>query len=155
MIALTRYRLIFAIASALVGFLALTYYRNAYYAEKARYDNLVASYTLAQAQAEAKALSEVRAQETAQRSITTRIEDERNALQNRFADLSTRYRERVRGKAPACSAGSVPAAGEDPSPQFPAATAEAPLVGISRDDFDRCTVIAADIIKAREWALSL
>jgi hypothetical protein len=154
---LTRYRLPIAGALAVVGLLlALMYYRSGWQAEKALRERDRASYALAQAEAEAKALADVRARETAQRAMTTRIEDERNDLQERFADLGARYRERMRGKAAACVASVVPGPGESPSAGLSApATEVAELVGITGDDFNRCTVNAGDLVKARDWAFSL
>ncbi len=158
---LARWRLGLSLAAALalLGLIgALSHYRHAYHAEKALRAADRAMYVQAQAEAKAKAERDARARQAALQAHTVKIEDERNELQIRFADLAARYRavNRVRGQTAQGAAGIVPAATQDHSPGLRAPTAEAAeLVAITGDDFDRCTVTAGDYVKLREWALGL
>ena len=126
-------------------------------AEKAHRDRDRASYDAGQAKAKAKALADARARETALQAHTAQIEDERNDLQERFAALADKYRaaNRLRVGPAQGDAGNVPATAEDHGTGLRAPASEAALVVITDDDFDRCTVIAGDYVKLREWALSL
>lgn len=157
---LTRWRAVqgvIGLLAALFLFATALHYRHAYHAEIALRQADRAAVALAQAQAEAMANSEARAREVALQAHTAKIEDERNDLQDRFAALADRYRiaNRVRSGADQGSAGIVPAAAEDHSTGLRAPASEASLVAITGDDFDRCTVIAGDYVKLREWAMGL
>lgn len=138
-------------------FAASWHYRNAYHAEKALRQADRASYALAQSQAEAKATADARAREQAHQAHTAKIEDERHDLQDRLAALADRYarNNRVRREAAQGAASVLPAAAEDHGPGVRTDTAEAAFVAVTRDDFDRCTVIAGDYVALREWALKL
>lgn len=138
--------------------LAANHYRHAYHAEKALRKADRAAVAVAQSKAEAKAIADANARQAALQAHTAHIEDERNELQNRFADLAARYRaaDRMRRQADQGAAGRVPAPAEDHSPGLRTTGAEAAeLVGITADDFNRCTMIAGDYVALREWALGL
>lgn len=158
---LTRWKLGLGIFGALAFLglaLAANHYRHAYHAEKALREADRASYRQAQAEALNKALADAKARQDAITAHTIQIEDERNDLQDRFADLAARYRaaNRVRIAAAQGTSGVLPAAAEDHSAGLRAPASEtADMVAITGDDFDRCTVIAGDYVKLREWALGL
>lgn len=158
---LARWRLGLGIAGALAFLglaLAANHYRHAYQAEKALRAADRAAYTQAQAQAALDAERAAKARQDKITAHTIQIEDERNDLQARFADLAARYRaaNRVRVTAAQGAASVLPAAAEDHSTGLRSPASEASdMVAITGDDFNRCTVIAGDYVKLREWALGL
>lgn len=137
--------------------LAANHYRNAYRAEKALRKAQEASYRQVQAEQLAKALADAKARQDALTTRTIKIEDERNDLQARYAVLAARYRASngVRSQASQGATGIVSAPAEDHGTGLRPPAPEASLVAITGDDFDRCTVIAGDYVKLREWALGL
>lgn len=136
--------------------LAANHYRHAYHAEKALRAADRAAYAQAQTQAALNAERAAKARQDALTAHTIQIEDERNDLQARYAVLAARYRASNGVRREATSTpGIVSAPAEDHGTGLRPPASEASLVAITGDDFDRCTVIAGDYVKLRDFVLKL
>lgn len=118
------------------------------------FDKQKAAYIAAQREAEAKAIAAKLAQEAKDEQ---RRKDADNALKQDLADDRRRadvYAGRMRCQAPRSAPSGANLSSAPEAPQVvagPGVTTE--LVGITRDDFDICTINSRRLQNAHDWAV--